>query len=740
MQSRMLSRIAKIFFLFSLLLLLNSFQLKPLLASEPIDITQTNLRNDRFTISWVTEVEETGQVNYGETSSLGNTAYDGRGQLTSGKTHHATITGLAANTPYYYEIVSGGGTYNDEGLPYTITTGPVLDPPSGSHVAYGQVFLSSGEPADGAITTLRVEDQDGLGSPGTSQTLSMLVDNAGWWNTELNSLRMQDLSGYFSFSESGDNEIISLRIDKNTPTTITIDTALDHPAPTVTLGWVLNMIEMPWHQNQQPYYTGAATCQMILNYIREGAGVSSLTQDEIYNYAHPISDSQDLTPDEVDKALGHFDPYDVLVSNSYDSYDSLPDGNPYQGYNFSVDTYDSSNPDSLNEYMRDICHWMAFTVTQEEWWNKGDLVARPNTPAAVPIFGDTQGYSHWVAIKGAATSNNPTPEPLQDPWNTPDFTVYGFWIKDSLVPGIGENKYATADECRNTYFKPLNTSDSYNGMYLQVAEPPAKMSTAQVKLATPVSDSRNIELVKLARGELTELQEEPMQIMALSAGVQELPYIRPKKKDLNWENIVDPLLLTDEEAKEAFKDTHPQKPILVHRLDRVDEDYHLIPYNKTKRIEATGYGIRYTGYGRHSRQRRYRSQLTSGVIILDAKKGYFKEASWTKQPTPYSIISRKNAINLVKEGMWEEKEKRYKEILSRFKRRYPKRIYQRILRYVIRYLRRTFRNQFNYRNIETHLVWEAGEYSSSPYKPFWEIVVDGKSWYATQEGKVYKAD
>lgn len=670
-------QITKILFIsFSLSLLFNLLPINSLFASSPIDITQTNVRNDRFSISWVTEIEEIGQVNYGTTPSLGKTAYDDRGQLTSSKTHHITLTGLLANTQYYYEIVSGGQTYNNAGQPYTLTTGPILNPPSGSHVAYGQVFLSSGAPANGAIATLRLEDQDSLGSPGTSQTLSMLVDSAGWWNTELNSLRTPDLSNYFSFSESGDNEIISVRIDKYAPTIITIDTANDHRAPNITLGWVLNMIEMPWYQNQKPYYTGTATCQMLLNYIRQGTGVPDLTQDEIYNHAHPNPDSQDLTPNEVDLALGHFDPYDSLVSNSFDTYDSRPDGNPYQGYNFSVDAYNSQDPNALNEYMRDICHWMAFTVTQEEWWKRGVLVARPNTPAAVPIFGDTQGYNHWVAVKGAATSSNPAPEPLQNPWNTPDFTVYGFWMKDPLVSGIGENKYATVDECKYTYFKPLNTSDAYNGMYLQVAEPPAQKSRARVKLARPIPDSRNIVLVKLALGELkSEPQKEKLR----------QTYLKPKKKDLNWRNIVDPLLLTDQEATEAFADTSPGQPILVRRLDTRNKDYYLIAYRKKRTTPRQLY-----------LPQRY---LVSGVIIIDARQGYFKEAAWMKKPTLYFIISKGMAIQLVK---------------------------------------RNLPRQFNAKNIKARLVWQPSRYSSSPYKPFWEIVVGKNTWYVTQEGKVYK--
>jgi hypothetical protein len=656
-------------------------------ASTPIDISRNNVTSNKFTISWVTETEEACQVNYGAASSLGKTAYDDRGKATSGRIHHVTITGLAANTQYYYEIISGGQVYKNNGQPYTISTGISLTLPSGTRVAYGRVLLSSGDVAIGAIVTLKVLDNDGVGTPGASQTLSVLTDNSGWWNMELSGVRTQDLTSYFSFSESGDSELISARIDKYAPTTITIDTDQDAPAATITLGWILNMTLMQWYQNEKPYYTGAAACQMILNYIRQGAGASDLTQDEIYAYAHSAQDNKDLVPGEMNNVLGRFDPYDSSISNFYDFYDSLPAGNPYQGYNFTVDAYSASDPDAINHYMRDICHWMAFTATQEEWWKRGDLVARPNTPAAVPIFGDTQGYNHWVVVKGAATNNNPNPDPLGNPWNTPDFTIYGLWMKDPLISGVGENKYATADECRNTYFKPLNTADAYNGMYVQVAEPPAQESTAVVTIPSPVPDSGNIGLVKTGLGELNATsQGASLEAMALTNTASTASSARSKKKDLEWKNIIDPFLLTDNEAVKAFEDTLPDTPILVKRLDKKGGDYYLIPYLKQVKVKS---GRLY-----------YYRYLVSGVMVIDARKGYFKEASWMKTPAEYTIISKAAAIQLVRKS-----------------------------------LRRPVNNAY----VTTCLAWEPGKISSTPYKPFWKVVMGGAAYYVSQEGKVYPA-
>lgn len=438
-------------------------------------------------------------------------------------------------------------------------------------------------------------------------------------------------------------------------------------------GTTLNMIEMPWYQNTAYNSTGAAVAQMLLNYIRQGAGVSVLDQNTIYQYARsPLSLGPDLTPDQMDKTLGHFDPYDSLVSNSFDTYDSLTDGNPYQGYNYIVDTYDPAlNANAFNDYIRDICHWMAYTVTKEEWWKNGELVAKPNTPAAVPIYGT---YNHWVAVKGFATSANPCPDPRTNPFNTPDFTVYGLWVKDSLVNGIGTDTYKTAAECRSTYFLPLSTGDSYNEKFVQVAEPAYNSKQIKAKIKIPSPDFANLEFVGL-KNVLGRINR---------TGI--------KKK--GWQDIVDSYLLSDKSAQDAFKGTTASNPILVKRLDKNFCDYYLVPFSKLNK-----YGL----------------LLVSGVIILDANDGHFKEASWTQTPERLINVDKVKAMQLIQNyvlnNFWKGKDFRT-NILD----------YCKLLRYIV--------------NTKAELVWQPNTYSSSPYKPYWKINANGYIWYVTQEGKV----
>ena len=205
----------------------------------------TNVGNMSFTISWVSQNAEQGSVNYGtSTGSLDSIAYDDRGQATEDDTHYATITGLTASTPYYYEIVSGGTTYKNSGVPYEITTGPGLDfkmpaPITGTAYKIGGVTA-----AEGTIVYVNI---------GTSQTLSTLVDSDGAWGLDIDAIRAADYQSYYAHSDS-DNITIEAQgaADGLATQTVTVTTAkTGAPAMEVSIaaevslvnGW--NLIALP---------------------------------------------------------------------------------------------------------------------------------------------------------------------------------------------------------------------------------------------------------------------------------------------------------------------------------------------------------------------------------------------------------------------------------------------------------------------------------------------------------------
>ena len=213
-------------------------------------------------------------------------------------------------------------------------------------------------------------------------------------------------------------------------------------------------------------YSSAASARMILDYLG-----NSISETAIYDYGHAFNlpgnqgSGTQLDPNGMDMALGHFDPYDAAINDPYNFGDSFPDGNPYQGYNYVVESYDASQ---MTEYMRDIAHWMDYPVSV--YVGASEYTVPAKVPPAVPIAGS---YDKWVVVNGVTASDDPLPNET-NPWFTPEFTVFGFWLSDPNTSGIGANQGVTAEAAIDDYFFPLTTGDPYNGKLVQVAEPPPR--------------------------------------------------------------------------------------------------------------------------------------------------------------------------------------------------------------------------------------------------------------------------
>ncbi len=443
---------------------------------------------------------------------------------------------------------------------------------------------------------------------------------------------------------------------------------------------ILHLADMPSYVKEKDYYSGATAAKMILDYIRQAAGHGQVDEDSLYEYGM-AAEGQDLNAEAMDLVLGHFDPYDSIVSNRFDYYDSLPGGNPYQGYNYFVDAHDN-----VEDYMRDIAHWMAYTVTQEDWWRKdANLVAAPNTPAALPIYGD---YNHWVVLNGYAVSKNPAPYPRTNPWYTPDLNIYGFWLTDPDTNGIGQHVYVTAADANAIYFKPMDTNDIYNGKYIQIAEPPMlppemdleTESNAKAEIVKPVSDKASLEFIGVESKAVTAQKGSGTATgFSLSRLETRMGEAQPEEEKENWKEIVDPYILYDQKAVTAFENAERGEPL---KVQGPETGYYLVPFNK--------------------------EELTTGVIMLDAKEGYFKQASWTTKPEKYPTVGEENAISTVKKQI------------------NPKPT-------------ESLKLEFNsFEEAETQLAWKPGKYSKSPFKPYWQIELEGGKWIITQKGEVHE--
>lgn len=196
-------------FLYCLIFATDAFSGK---ADKIKEFTMSNIGSSKVTISWVTANRERAQIYYGEKYPFTGIAFDARGKKYKGKTHYMTITNLKPNTTYYYDIVSGGVKYNNDGTHYTVTTGPVLDPAVDSDIVYGMALTKNGKaPIEDAIVDIKLKDKDGVGTSGESQLCSTLPDAKGYWYVNLKNIRIKELDSYFDYTKDKDCLIANIR-------------------------------------------------------------------------------------------------------------------------------------------------------------------------------------------------------------------------------------------------------------------------------------------------------------------------------------------------------------------------------------------------------------------------------------------------------------------------------------------------------------------------------------------------
>ncbi len=175
-------------------------------AGEGLDIQTgedsvlvTNLRDTGFDVIWLSQDEEEGYIQYGESStSLDSEAKDIRDSLTvkgSYHVHYVEVDDLDPETQYYFGIHSG----NDEYDGYDITTFATLSsaPPIGS--ISGDIANVPSE--SGAVVIGRITDGDDTGTSGSSVYASTVSDSRGGWILAIADIRNSDGSSYFSYTD-----------------------------------------------------------------------------------------------------------------------------------------------------------------------------------------------------------------------------------------------------------------------------------------------------------------------------------------------------------------------------------------------------------------------------------------------------------------------------------------------------------------------------------------------------------
>lgn len=206
-------------------------------TESPKNVRITNLGTNTFSVSWTTDTPTTGFLKYSENpASVTTPAGDVRDQISGTAqaytSHYVNVTGLAADTTYYFVIGSGPATYNDENKPFQIRTGPQVIPPP-EDVISGKVVNGSAAPVNGAIVFVEAEG---------GQALSSVTRVDGTWRINLASSR--DKSGQV-LTYDKDKTVLSIFVQAGTGGTATAitNTSNDSPVPDIILGKNQSFVE-----------------------------------------------------------------------------------------------------------------------------------------------------------------------------------------------------------------------------------------------------------------------------------------------------------------------------------------------------------------------------------------------------------------------------------------------------------------------------------------------------------------
>lgn len=263
----------------------------------PAKVRITNVADNKFSVSWTTSTPLMGAVEYGVLGEkLVSSARDERDSGSPGQylTHHITIENLQPSTQYAFQILSGEKQtkFNNNGNPYSISTGPVIGATPASQNFYGNVQLTSKQPAGGAIVYLTL--------PGGA-TASTLVKDTGNYAFTLSIMRSSDLRAFVKYDISATIASVNVEAGKQ-QSVASVSLANAAPVPTITLGQnadFLNQMQAPAVAEVAPVASASAspsaTSAAILNVEpMAGAEVNAVTSGGVV-ILNPAKDNETLS-------------------------------------------------------------------------------------------------------------------------------------------------------------------------------------------------------------------------------------------------------------------------------------------------------------------------------------------------------------------------------------------------------------------------------------------------------------
>lgn len=164
-------------------------------SATPQNIRITNVSDNSITVSYITADSVLGTLNFGVDTNMGQKILDDRDkdQVKERRLHIFSIKNLSPSTKYYFSIVSGQGSFLNNGAPYEVSTGPTLTSTGNVGFIVGKVVTPEGNTPNEAEVFATSE--------GVSP-LSSSVKNDGTYTISLETLRKDNLSSFATLNSS----------------------------------------------------------------------------------------------------------------------------------------------------------------------------------------------------------------------------------------------------------------------------------------------------------------------------------------------------------------------------------------------------------------------------------------------------------------------------------------------------------------------------------------------------------
>lgn len=266
-------------------------------SNQPKDVRISNVSDNSATISWTTDSQTTDFLSWGETESSISKIEQETPDNQKLSTHSVALSGLKANTDYFFKINSEGVDFDNNGVAWKLTTGVALGVNPNSKIVSGSVINSSGEPVNRALVYITVN----------GYLASTISSNTGNFVYQLGNIRTPDFGSYAQIDPASTLLQVSVSAGTDGVASAQIFPQSAIPIPPIALGQVydfrnqapstnaiapnadLSLPEMATEAskfNVDVSSPAPGTKSVILESLKEGETVTS-TQPEFFGKGPP---------------------------------------------------------------------------------------------------------------------------------------------------------------------------------------------------------------------------------------------------------------------------------------------------------------------------------------------------------------------------------------------------------------------------------------------------------------------